>query len=84
MEHERIAQEGRPFLLKGGFLPKTNRAYKSAKRNRELDRLKKREEKRRKRLGIENPAEDGVAQPVPSVETPGTETPDATPSEGET
>lgn len=65
-------------------MPKTNRAYKSAKRNRELDRLKKREEKRRKRLGIENPAEDGVAQPVPSVETPGTETPDATPSEGET
>ncbi len=64
-------------------MPKTNRAYKSAKRNRELDRIKKREEKRRKRLGIENPAEDGVGQPAPPVEAPGTEIPDATPSEGE-
>jgi hypothetical protein len=64
-------------------LPKTNRAYKSAKRNRELDRIKKREEKRKKRLGIEKPAEDGAGQPAPSVETPGTETPDVTPSEGE-
>jgi hypothetical protein len=64
-------------------LPKTNRAYKSAKRNRELDRIKKREEKRRKRLGIEKTDEDGVAQPSPAIEAPGTETPDATPSEGE-
>jgi hypothetical protein len=69
--------------LKGGFLPKTNRAYKSAKRNRELDRIKKREEKRRKRLGIEKPDEEGVPQPTPPVETPGAETPDVTPSESE-
>lgn len=69
--------------MKGGCLPKTNRAYKSAKRNRELDRIKKREEKRRKRLGIEQPAEDGVRQPAPTVEAPGTETPAATPPEGE-
>jgi hypothetical protein len=64
-------------------LPKTNRAYKSAKRNRELDRIKKREEKRRKRLGIEKPAEDGVEQPAAPVEAPAAETPDATPSEGD-
>ena len=65
-------------------MPKTNRAYKSAKRNRELDRVKKREEKRRKRLGIEKPAEDGDGgQPAPSVETPGVGIPDAAPSKGE-
>jgi len=52
-------------------LPKTNRAYKSAKRNKELDRLRKREEKRKRRLGAdETPSEDGQAAPgmVPAVD----------------
>ncbi len=49
-------------------MPKTNRAYKSAKRNKELDRQKKREEKRKRRLAAKSgtssedsgtPAEDG-------------------------
>jgi len=39
-------------------LAKNNRAYKSAKRNKELDRLKKREEKRLKRLRGETPADE--------------------------
>jgi len=65
-------------------LPKTKRAYKSAKRNRELDRQKKQEKKRLRRLGIEPPAEDGVepmppAEPAPAAGTPGDpETPDPT------
>jgi hypothetical protein len=65
-------------------LPKTKRAYKSAKRNRELDRQKKQEKKRLRRLGIEPQAEDGVettppAEPAPDAATPGDpETPDPT------
>lgn len=44
-----------------------NRAYKSAKRNKELQRLKKREEKRQRRLqGKPQPEEQGEA--APSVE----------------
>ena len=52
------------------LLPKTNRAYKSAKRNKELDRQRKQEEKRRRRLGAgDKPAEDGDMPAAPS-ETP--------------
>ena len=65
-------------------MPKTKRAYKSAKRNRELDRQKKQEKKRLRRLGIEPPAEDGVeptppAEPAQDAGAPGDpETPDPT------
>jgi hypothetical protein len=42
-----------------------NRAYKSAKRNKELQRLKKREEKRQRRLGGKlKPEEEGEAAPA--------------------
>lgn len=42
-----------------------NRAYKSAKRNKELQRLKKREEKRQRRLqGKPQPEEEGEAAPA--------------------
>ena len=43
--------------MEGGPLVKSNRAYKSAKRNKELDRIKKREEKRLRRLAGGKPAE---------------------------
>ena len=33
---------------------KSNKAFKSEKRNKELKRYKKQEEKRKKRLGLEN------------------------------
>jgi len=46
-------------------MPKSNRAYKSAKRSKELDRLRKREEKRKRKLAdkveAETPAEEGGA-----------------------
>ncbi|MGA2587537.1 MAG: hypothetical protein ABSF88_11020 [Candidatus Aminicenantales bacterium] len=49
-------------------MAKNNRAYKSAKRNKELDRLKKREEKRLKRLRGETPApETGEEAPAEGV-----------------
>ncbi len=38
-----------------------NRAYKSAKRNKELQRLKKQEEKRLRRTGKVKPDEEGDA-----------------------
>ena len=42
-------------------MPKKNRAYKSAKRSKELDRLRKQEEKRLRRLHkLENPEETPV------------------------
>lgn len=41
-----------------------NRAYKSAKRNKELQRLKKREEKRLRRLGKLKSDEEVAAAPV--------------------
>jgi len=68
-------------------LPKTNRAYKSAKRNRELDRLRKQEEKRKRRLGVdETLPEDGEAIPgtVPDADpnAPAPADPDA-PDSGE-
>jgi hypothetical protein len=40
-----------------------NRAYKSAKRSKELHRLKKQEEKRLRRLGKLKPEEPGEAAP---------------------
>jgi len=54
-------------------MPKSNRAYKSAKRSKELDRLRKREEKRKRKLigkADETPAEDGEA-PVEDEIIPG-------------
>jgi hypothetical protein len=45
-------------------MPKSRRAYKSAKRSKELDRLRKREEKRRRRLAAKtgvSEGEDGAA-----------------------
>ncbi len=41
-----------------------NRAYKSAKRNKELQRLKKQEEKRLRRIGKLKPEEEGEAPPA--------------------
>jgi len=61
-------------------LVKSNRAYKSAKRNKELDRQKKREEKRRRRLAGENKTDVEGATPegtVPEGESaPDSETPE--------
>ncbi len=48
-------------------MPKNNRAYKSAKRSRELSRQQKREEKRKKRLEREKSGPEGEAQ-APAVE----------------
>jgi hypothetical protein len=43
-------------------VPKNKRAYKSAKRNKEIQRLKKQEEKRQKRLG------NLIIEPEPGAE----------------
>ncbi|MCX6565459.1 MAG: hypothetical protein NTW38_03405 [Candidatus Aminicenantes bacterium] len=50
-------------------MPKSNRAYKSAKRNKELDRQRKREEKKRRRLAAKSGVlpEEGEA-PVEATE----------------
>lgn len=50
-------------------MPKSNRAYKSAKRNKELDRQRKREEKKRRRLAVKSGElpEEGEA-PVEAAE----------------
>jgi len=66
-------------------LAKSNRAYKSSKRSRELARQKKQEEKRLRRLTKhQNPsAEDAVPdqgqepEPEAGAETPETKTPEA-------
>jgi len=51
-----------------------NRAYKSAKRNKELQRLKKREEKRQRRLqGKLKPEEEGEAAPAAESVEPETD-----------
>jgi hypothetical protein len=50
-------------------LAKKNRAYKSAKRAKELLRQQKREEKRLKRLSKDKPTEE-KAEPAPGEETP--------------
>ena len=46
---------------------KSNRAYKSAKRNKELDRIKKREEKRLRRKSGIKPADDDAPAPEGTV-----------------
>jgi hypothetical protein len=46
-------------------LRKTSRAYKSSKRNRELKRLKKQEEKRLRRLGKAKAPEPSDAESTP-------------------
>ena len=63
-------------------MAKSNRAYKSAKRSKELERIRKREEKRRRRQGginpseAENPASGGQAsEDIPAPE-PGTSEPE--------
>lgn len=43
-------------------MPKTSRAYKSTKRNKEIQRLKKQEEKRLRRLAKDKPAEPGEGE----------------------
>ena len=45
-------------------MAKSKRAYKSEKRSKELSRIKKREEKRLRRLGkVKPPEEGGVVDP---------------------
>ena len=52
-------------LKQGGPVPKNNRAYKSAKRSKEISRLQKQEEKRKKRLEREKAeAEMGIQPPA--------------------
>jgi hypothetical protein len=68
----------------GGPLVKSNRAYKSSKRSRELARQKKQEEKRLRRLARHlNPSADDAVpvegqeqQPEAGAETPEKETPE--------
>lgn len=50
-----------------------NRAYKSAKRNKELQRLKKQEEKRLRRLGKLKPEESGEPAPADQSAEPETD-----------
>ena len=67
-------------------MPKTNRAYKSAKRNKEISRQKKAEEKRkrkveREKLGLPSgPPIEGITEYPPDEntgeETNGSETPE--------
>ena len=66
--------------MEGGPLVKSNRAYKSAKRNKELDRQKKRDEKRRRRLSGETKTD--VDGPTPEGTVPeGEGAPDSETSE---
>ena len=51
-------------------MPKKNRAYKSAKRNREISRLQKQEEKRKKRLEREKSGAEGEIQPILGEDVP--------------
>jgi hypothetical protein len=53
----------------GGILRKSNKAYKGAKRSRELLRQQRKEEKRRRRLAKDKTPEEGGGLP-PSEETP--------------
>jgi len=52
-------------------LGRANRNYKGAKRGKELQRLKKQEEKRLRRLGKMKPQEDGEEASPPESENPG-------------
>lgn len=49
--------------LEGGILAKSSRAYKSAKRSKELDRLRKQEEKRLRRQGKIKPSTEPDTEP---------------------
>jgi hypothetical protein len=51
-------------------LVKSSRAYKSAKRSKELDRLRKQEEKRLRRQGKIKPATEPDAEPTSGEGTP--------------
>ena len=62
-------------------MPKSKRAYKSAKRSRELDRIKKQEKKRLRRLGLDKPAGEGEEPAPPLEETPAQDA--ETPAESE-
>jgi len=60
-------------------MPKSNRAYKSAKRNKELDRQRKREEKKQRRLAAKSgalPEEEGAPVEVAEEEIIPDEDPD--------
>jgi hypothetical protein len=63
-------------------MPKTNRAYKSAKRNKEISRQKKAEEKRKRKveraaLGLPSgPPIEGITEYPPDEMTDGSETPE--------
>jgi len=59
-----------PPREEGGFMPKTNRAYKSAKRSRELSRQQKKEEKRKKKLEREKSGVEGEAPILTGDDTP--------------
>lgn len=56
-------------------MAKNNRAFKSAKRNKELARQKKQDEKRRKRLEREQSPSEAGGEIGPNQETPGQEIP---------
>ena len=66
-------------------MAKSNRAYKSAKRGKELLRQKKREEKRKRRLAKDGlpgeggadvtPGEGPAGEETPESQTPGSEAP---------
>ena len=49
--------------LEGGILAKSSRAYKSAKRSKELARLRKQEEKRLRRQGKVKPRTEPESEP---------------------
>ncbi len=56
---------------------KSNRAYKSAKRNKEILRQKKREEKRQRRLAkYKKPDVAAGGESTQGDETPGSQTPE--------
>jgi len=52
--------------LKGGILAKSSRAYKSAKRSKELERLRRQEEKRLRRQGKIKPRTEPESEPSSS------------------
>jgi hypothetical protein len=65
-------------------LAKSNRAYKSAKRSKELLRQKKREEKRKRRLEKDKMPGEGGGEIIPGEGTEGGEMPESQTPESET
>lgn len=53
--------------IQGGILAKSSRAYKSAKRSKELDRLRKQEAKRLRRQGKKKPVPEPGEGPTSGV-----------------